>query len=248
MNSKMHLAIITVTSLLFFISMQSAFAQEQQWATYENPHFGVSIQHPSNWEVVTSNTDSTPPPEGFAKEIVAIDLKPPNGQGNNGSQDLALGSIPLASNDGHLAIKVQVADSYLDPDTMQVKNTSLESFVEGKRQEITGSKIDRFMGETSLGIDEVRSNYTKIGGIPAWQIETVLGGTRPGEQLEYSVDTLLMKDNHLYSIEFNTDPLKAPEILPIAHKMIDSLRITTPTQPPLTAPDTTDPSQQFRMD
>lgn len=123
-----------------------------------------------------------------------------------------------------------------------------ESFVEGKRQEITGSKIDRFMGETSLGVDEVRSNYTTIGGNPASQIETVVGGTSIGEQLLYTVDTLLMKDNHLYSIEFLTDPVKAPEILPVAHKMIDSLRITTPTEPPLTAsPETTDPLQQFNM-
>ncbi|HZB73381.1 MAG TPA: hypothetical protein VE378_01430 [Nitrososphaeraceae archaeon] len=46
--------------------------------TYENPHFGIRIQHPSNWEVVSSNTDSTPPPQGLAKEIVVIELKPPS--------------------------------------------------------------------------------------------------------------------------------------------------------------------------
>jgi hypothetical protein len=65
-------------------------------------------------------------------------------------------------------------------------------------------------------------------GIPAWQIETVVGGTSIGEQLLYTVDTLLMKDNHLYNIEFLIDPLKAPEVLPVAHKMIDSIKITDP--------------------
>lgn len=245
-----HLAAIVVASSLLFPSMRSGLAQEQQWLTYENPQFGITIQHPSDWEVVSSNTDSSPPPEGFAKEIVVIDLKPKAGRANSDTQSLTLDQIldPFASNDGRLAISVQVTDSYLDTDTMQVKNASLESFVEGKRQEVVNSKIGVLTGDTSLRVDEVRSNYTTIGGIPAWQMENVVGGSNMGEQLLYTVDTLLMKDNHLYSIEFLTDPLKAPEILPIAHRMIDSFRITTPTQPPLTAsPDTTDPSQQFNM-
>jgi hypothetical protein len=36
-------------------------AQEQQCVTYENHYFGVTIQHPSNWEVKFSNTDASPP-------------------------------------------------------------------------------------------------------------------------------------------------------------------------------------------
>ncbi|HEU4823574.1 MAG TPA: hypothetical protein VFS97_09150 [Nitrososphaeraceae archaeon] len=49
-------------------------AQEEQWVTYENPDFGITIQHPSNWEVASSNTDASPPPEGRQKEIVDFRL------------------------------------------------------------------------------------------------------------------------------------------------------------------------------
>jgi hypothetical protein len=52
-----------------------------------------------------------------------------------------------------------------------------------------------------------------------------------GEQRSYAVDTLMMKDNRLYSLNFFTNPLRAPELVPIAQKMIDSFRITTPQAP-----------------
>ena len=85
-------------------------AQEQQWVTYENPYFGITIQHPSNWKVESSNNDASPPPEGMQKEIVKLVSK--------------YGSDAKKIFDTSLTISVQNAESYLDTDTMQIKNAT----------------------------------------------------------------------------------------------------------------------------
>jgi hypothetical protein len=69
------------------------------------------------------------------------------------------------------------------------------------------------------------------------------------ERKMYSVDTLTMKDGHLYTLEFNTEPLEVPETLPIAQKMIDTFRITTPqaTSVPPNATETANPLSPFSI-
>ena len=54
----------------------------------------------------------------------------------------------------------------------------------------------------------------------------------------------MINDNNLYILDFSSDPLKVPETLPIAQKMIDSFGITT-FQAPLSALNTTDLLEQF---
>lgn len=70
-------------------------------------------------------------------------------------------------------------------------------------------------------------------GNRAWKIESMTSFL--GEREMYNVDILTMKDGHLYTLEFNTEPLEVPKTLPIGQKMIDSFKITTPeatTSPP----------------
>ena len=74
------------------------------------PYFGITIQHPSGWEVVSSNTDAPPPPPRFTKQIVELSSSDPDANAT-------------------LTIKMAVAESYLDTETMQVKNATLEDFV-----------------------------------------------------------------------------------------------------------------------
>jgi hypothetical protein len=216
-------------------------AQEQQWVTYENPYFGIDIQHPSNWEVASSTTDASPPPEGKQKEIVEFKLV----STDNSTNEPSFGAGPRL--DGHLTISMQVAESYLDTDTMQVKGASLEDYVVGKKSEI--ASLSTPTGELDLQVKLLRDNQTTIGGNPAWKIESMTSVL--GKQSLYNVDTFIMKDGHLYILEFNTDPLRAPEILPIAQRMIDSFKITTP-QALVSTPNATEtvdslsqPSPQF---
>ena len=89
--------------------------------------------------------------------------------------------------------------------------------------------------EFGLTVEHIRDNQTTIGGNPAWKIESMTFFL--GERQMYNVDILAMKDGHLYTLEFNTEPLEVPETLPMGQKMINSFRITTP-QTPVSTPDT----------
>lgn len=149
--------------------------------------------------------------------------------------------------DTSLTISVQNADSYLDTDTMQVKNTSLDDYVRGKKSEIASMTIPK--DEFGLTVEHIRDNQTTIDGNPAWKIESMTSFL--GERQMYNVDILTMKDGHLYTLAFNTEPLEVPETLPIGQKMIDSVRITTP-QTSVSTPDIaetvdslSEPSPQF---
>lgn len=206
--------------------LESQSAQEQQWVTYQNPHFGITIQHPSDWEVISSNTDSSPPAKGLASQIVEFGLPAPASD----EQSASAATGQLAS----LSISMQIADSYLNTETMQVEGASLEDYIAGKRSEIMNMAIPS--GELGFKMEYIRDNKTTVGGNPAWNIEYM--SSLLGEQVLYYITTYVMKDEHLYNLEFNTAALKAPEMIPIAQKMIDSFKITVPTQPPLTATNT----------
>jgi hypothetical protein len=203
--------VISLSSFLF-LSTDSALTQEEQWVTYENPYFGMTIQHPSNWEVVSSNTDASPPPPRFAKQIVELSSPP--------------------ELDAHLTIHMAIAESSLDTETMQVKNSTLEDFVAGKKSEIFGLSIPS--GEFDFQKKLVRDNKTTVAGFPAWRIESI--SSVMGMQGAYYINTLVMKDGHMFDLEFSFDSLRAAEALPVIQKMIDSFRITTPTQVPVSTP------------
>jgi hypothetical protein len=90
--------------------------------------------------------------------------------------------------------------------------------------------------------------YKRTSKIPAWKIESISSAL--GIQGTYYINTFVMKDEHLFDLEFTTDALKAPEMIPIAQKMIDSFRITTP-QAPVSTPNATEtanslPQSRFR--
>jgi hypothetical protein len=209
-------------------------AQEQQWVTYENPYFGISIQHPPNWEVKSSNTDNSPPPPGFAKEIVELSSAP----------------APDTNDTSGLKIQTAIAESSLDTETMQLKNATLEDFVEGKKSEIISLAIPSGeLAKLDFQKQLIRDNKTTVGGLPAWKIESI--DSILGRQGTYHINTFVMKDGRLFDLEFTTDSLKAPEMIPINQRMIDSFRVTTPPAP-VSTPNITEtadslsqPSPQF---
>jgi hypothetical protein len=216
-HSLIVMAILSLLSILPLFT-QGASSQEQQGVSYENPYFGITLQHPSNWEVESSNNDTSPPSEGMQKEIVKLVSK--------------YGSDVKKVFDTSLTISVQNAESYLDTDTMQVKNASLDDYVRGKESEIASMAIPR--DDFGLTVERIRDNQTTIDGNPAWKVESMTSFL--GERQMYNVDILTMKDGYLYTLEFNTEPLLVPETLPIGQKMIDSFRITAP-QTPISTPD-----------
>jgi hypothetical protein len=170
--------------------------------------------------------------EGFAKEIVELSSSPdPNTNDTSG-----------------LKIQTAIAESSLDTETMQIKNATLEDFVEGKKSEIfsMGSFTTGDLAKLDYQMKYIRDNKTTVGGLPAWKIESM--NSILGRQGTYFINTFVMKDGHLFDLEFTTDSLKVPEMTPIYQRMIDSFKVTTP-QAPVSAPNVTEtlsqPSPQF---
>jgi hypothetical protein len=103
---------------------------------------------------------------------------------------------------------------------MKVKSNTLQDYVKGKINEINSMQNVGNLGLTEM---YVRDSPIKISGLPAWRIEFT--SSFGGVTSLYSSTNLLIKDNRLFTLEFHGDPLKAPETLPIAQKMIDSFEI-----------------------
>jgi hypothetical protein len=139
-----------------------------------------------------------------------------------------------------------LAESSLDTETMQLKNATLEDFVAGKKSEIASLAFPSGeLAELDFQKQLIRDNKTTVGGLPAWKIESM--DSILGRQGTYHINTFVMKDGRLFDLEFTTDSLKAPEMIPINQRMIDSFRVTTPLVP-VSAPnatETAEPSQQF---
>ena len=67
-------------------------------------------------------------------------------------------------------------------------------------------------------------NRTQIAGWEAWSVEYMINVEQ--KQASYILGSYVINDGKLYTIEFSTPPLKVPENLPTAQKMIDSFQFT----------------------
>ena len=176
-------------------------AQQQQWFTHEDPVNGIRIQIPSNWQIVSGQPDKI------------VEFKLPS------VTKPSFGAGPAL--DADLSISQQNTGSYLDTNTLQVKGATLEDYVEAEKNRIRSGSSPT--GELGLRLEYLKDNQTTVGGNPAWQIEYI--SYISGRQGLYNVETYVMKNNILYTLKFFSDPLKVPETLPIAQKMIDSFQI-----------------------
>jgi hypothetical protein len=67
-------------------------------------------------------------------------------------------------------------------------------------------------------------NKTQIAGHEAWSVEYMINVER--KQASYILGNYVINDGKLYTIEFSAPPLKVPENLPTAQKMIESFQFT----------------------
>jgi hypothetical protein len=193
-----------------------------QWSTYENPEFGISVDHPANW-----NLDL---PEAFI--------------GLPGDPRTVFNVVESPSRWASLGITVENTSSFLDTDTMQVKNNTLEDYVGARRSQITSSTLAGVTGELSATEKYLKDNKTTVAGNPAWKIESIING-RYGDT--YIINTYMIDGNKLYTFNFQGDALKAPEMIPIAQRMIDSFKVSTP-QPPVSTPNVTETADSLPSD
>ena len=182
-------------------SYPHSFSQQQQWFTHEDPVNGIRIQIPSNWQIVSGQPDKI------------VEFKLPS------VTKPSFGAGPAL--DADLSISQQNTGSYLDTNTLQVKGATLEDYVEAEKNRIRSGSNPT--GELGLRLEYLKDNQTTVGGYPAWQIVYI--SYISARQGLYNVETYVMKNNILYTLKFFSDPLKVPETLPIAQKMIDSFQV-----------------------
>ena len=153
------------------------------------------MQYPSNWELL--------PPTVLALENV----------GNRIVEFVLLSNKldPLGSRNADLSISVENVSKYLDTNTMKIKSKTIQEYVSGEIGFINSQ------GSSILSLTYVRDEPTEISGLPAWRIDYT-------SSFGYEITTYVIKDNRLFTFDFYSDQLKAPEMLPIAQKMIDSFQ------------------------
>jgi photosystem II reaction center protein PsbP len=184
---------------------------------YLDSKYGFSIEYPPDWETAESSFTSII--SGPAVEIILPAQTDPN---QGGMPGLGMGQLRDAS----FSVTVENVSSYLDTETLQVVNATLDDYVNSKIQEINSLSQGFGGGGVELSQKYLRHSDTTVAGVPAVKIEytTSVGGIPSG----YDTTTLMLRDNKLYTFQFHTDQLKVPQNLLVAEKMIDSFKIVNP--------------------
>lgn len=120
------------------------------------------------------------------------------------------------------SIQVRDVARYLDTETLTVKNKTL----------------DQVIGEYLTNVSNplfkpIRQNQTVVGGNPGWKFEATTSLTPEREMEAYLFNVLTVANGRVFSFGYAEEPLKVPESLPIANKMLDSFRVI-PVEPPNT--------------
>lgn len=107
-----------------------------------------------------------------------------------------------------LTISILKPSKYLDTDAMEVKTSNLTP------QEHAKIVTDLL---PEHGFKVVRENSVNVSGMPAYRIEYTT--------YEYETEVFVVKpDGTLYTLEFGTPMLRAPESLPVFNKMVESFK------------------------
>jgi hypothetical protein len=117
-------------------------------------------------------------------------------------------------------VSVYTTESYLDTDTMTLKNHTLEEYANADIQEL--ENIQYTESGRELGLNSIITRSESRGD--TWRIEfTANAGSR---QITFDVLVLVKNPQSglLYKLDANSPILVAPQTLPIINKIIESFR------------------------
>jgi hypothetical protein len=184
-------------------SYQTALAQNQtsgtsNWLRHENSTYGFKVSYPSDWKIeqLKNNPTAVVRFVGNSKQV---------GIPDNPMQEVSA------------TIRVEDVSKYLDPNNLKVKSLTLDDYISNKKNELSQSA-------SGMSFTYLMDNKTQIAGHEAWSVEYMINVDR--KQASYILGNYVINDGKLYTIEFSTPPLKVPENLPTAQKMIDSFQLT----------------------
>lgn len=161
---------------------------------------GFSLQHPSNWKV-----DEDRSSEGIVQFFTP----------HRNDDDSAI-----------FVVSVDNVTRYLDTDTLTLKDTTAQEYAL-KRLNILSQ-----MG-ADMDFKQIRQNEFNIAGKSGWKIEYSVnpnpvmelpkGFTPPSPSYNFQVFTVA--NGKIYTLGYAEEPLKVPETLPLANKMVESFRV-----------------------
>ena len=185
-------------------SYQTALAQNQtsgtsNWLRHENSTYGFKVSYPSDWKIEQLRNNPT--------AVIRF---------LSDSKQVGIPGNPMR--EVSVTIRVENVSKYLDPNNLNVKSLALDDYISNKK------KIELTQSASGMSFTYLMDNRTQIAGWEAWSVEYMINVEQ--KQASYILGSYVINDGKLYTIEFSTPPLKVPENLPTAQKMIDSFQFT----------------------
>ena len=185
--------ILTVAFISFYVlgfwTLQQVYAQTL--LTYRNPSLGFNIDYPTDWKVKDYSISGDN----------RVTFTPPN-------KDMPV-----------FFVRFGQVSSYLDTDTMTVKNKTVEQIVH--EEMINMSKPNPFGFESKI----IRQNQFTVSGNAGWKMEILMGPEN--DPFMYASQVLTVANGMIYYLEYNDKPLEVPQTLPLVNKMVDSFHIAS---------------------
>ena len=179
------------------VLVSSSHAQSSDdFQNYTNKAINFTIQHPSKWKVE----------EDDAKQVYFTIRENKEEKKVNDYF-----SLPADLFSSFFRVSVEKPESYLDTNTMTVQNTSLQQ------------RVQQELDTISLNNKElIRQNQVTVGGNPGWKIE-YRDTDKYKDRYVFVIYTIA--DGKFYVLRYVEEPLKVPETLPLANKMVESFHI-----------------------
>jgi hypothetical protein len=190
-----------VCAVFVSILINSSHAQSlDNFQNYTNNDLNFSIQHPSKWKPEQSNLDGYGPSEGVYFKIR-----------ENPEDKIEFANDLSITPSSYFRLDVKKIESQLDYNTMTLQNKSLEQYAQGT--------IDA-MPKNSETL--IRQDHFPVGGNDGIKIEYTYN---KNDRDYYGFNILTIADGKLYTLGYGEKPLKVPETLPLANKMVDSFQV-----------------------
>jgi PsbP len=192
--SSLTIGLIIGLIIWTFAFADNVTAQTVEFKILTNNIMNFSILFPSNWQLSENFEDSETLGNRVSFEIPDRNLS-------------------------RFIINTKKVEPYLDTDTMTLKNTSLQQYVQ---QLLNKSKTPppAIFGIRDFTI--IRQNAVTVGGYSGWKIEYKLS---MHDESFYGFNIHTIANGKIYTLTYEDDPLKVPERLPIIKKMVESFKV-----------------------
>jgi len=113
------------------------------------------------------------------------------------------------------AVDTEKVEPHFDSDTKTLKNTSLQQLVQHELDEMSSDSSE------FRNFDLIRQNKVTVGGNSGWKMEFA------GKDSLYLFEICTIANGEIYILTYQDYPLKVPETLPVANKMVESFQLKT---------------------